>query len=229
MTVYRKRMGLSAYSYARSIENHLSKRGNESEEWDLINESREDEPDVEDPDYIIPGTTLTVQQHALLKDTKERAEQLARHDTKYRVLLRHLRELVQPGHRKVIICTQFQDIQDHLVDRLTNDAQKSVTRISGQDARFPGPTREERIRSFQDSGEGILICTETAAESLNLQFCTALVNYDIPWNPMTLEQRIGRIDRIRQERDTIDVINLFYANTAEYDAYRVMGEQDEGH
>ena len=100
-----------------------------------------------------------------------------------------------------------------------------MTRISGQDARFPGPPREERIRAFRDAGEGILICTETAAESLNLQFCTALVNYDIPWNPMTLEQRIGRIDRIGQERETIDVINLFYAETAEYDAYRIMGNR----
>ena len=100
-----------------------------------------------------------------------------------------------------------------------------MTRISGQDARIPGPSREERIRAFRNAEDGILICTETAAESLNLQFCTALVNYDVPWNPMTLEQRIGRIDRIGQERETIDVINLFYADTAEYDAYRIMGNR----
>ena len=61
--------------------------------------------------------------------------------------------------------------------------------------------------------------------ALDIQFCTALVNYDVPWNPMTLEQRIGRIDRIGQERETIDVINLFYADTAEYDAYRIMGNR----
>ena len=61
--------------------------------------------------------------------------------------------------------------------------------------------------------------------TLDIQFCTALVNYDVPWNPMTLEQRIGRIDRIGQERETIDVINLFYADTAEYDAYRIMGNR----
>ena len=100
-----------------------------------------------------------------------------------------------------------------------------MTRISEQDAHLPGPTREERIKAFRESERGILVCTETAAESLNLQFCTALVNYDVPWNPMTLEQRIGRIDRIGQERETIDVINLFYADTAEYDAYRIMGNR----
>ena len=222
MTVYRKRLGSSAHSYACSIQNHLDRREEDAEEWELIQQSADEDPDVEDPDYILPGTTLTARQHTLLVETKERAQQLARHDTKYQRLLSHLARLEQAGHRKIIIFTQFQDTQDYLADRLTNRGGKSVTRISGQDARILGPPREERIRAFRDAEEGILICTETAAESLNLQFCTALVNYDVPWNPMTLEQRIGRIDRIGQERETIDVINLFYADTAEYDAYRIM-------
>ena len=225
MTVYRKRLGSSAHSYACSIQNHLDRREENEEEWELISQSPDEDQDVEDPDYILPGTTLTNRQHDLLVETKERAQELARHDTKYQRLLRHLGRLEQAGHHKIIIFTQFQDTQDYLVDRLTNRSGKSVTRISGQDARFPGPPREERIGAFRDSAEGILICTETAAESLNLQFCTALVNYDIPWNPMTLEQRIGRIDRIGQARQTIDVINLFYADTAEYDAYRIMGNR----
>ena len=222
MTTYRKRLGSSAHSYASSIQKHLDRREEDKEEWDLVSRPGDEEPDIEDPDYILPGTTLTVGQRALLIETKERAQQLARHDTKYHRLLTHLGRLEHDGHRKIIIFTQFQDTQDYLVDRLTNGANKSVTAISGQDARSPGPPREERMRAFRDAGEGILICTETAAESLNLQFCTALVNYDIPWNPMTLEQRIGRIDRIGQARQTIDVINLFYAKTAEYDAYRIM-------
>ena len=224
-SVYRKRLGSSAHSYACSIQNHLDRREEDEEEWELISQSQDEDPDVEDPDYILPGTTLTSRQHALLVETKDRAQQLARHDTKYQRLLRHLGRLEQAGHRKIIIFTQFQDTQDYIFDRLTNRGGKPVTRISGQDARFPGPPREERIRAFRDSEGGILICTETAAESLNLQFCTALVNYDVPWNPMTLEQRIGRIDRIGQERETIDVINLFYAETAEYDAYRIMGNR----
>ena len=222
MTTYRKRLGSSAHSYASSIQKHLDRREEDREEWNLVSRPGNEEPDIEDPDYILPGTTLTVGQRALLVETKERAQQLARHDTKYQRFLTHLGRLEHDGHRKIIIFTQFQDTQDYLVDRLTNGANKSVTAISGQDARSPRPSREERMRAFRDADEGILICTETAAESLNLQFCTALVNYDIPWNPMTLEQRIGRIDRIGQARQTIDVINLFYAKTAEYDAYRIM-------
>ena len=225
MTTYRKRLGSSAHSYASSIQKHLDRREENKEEWDLISRSVDEELDVEDPDYILPGTTLTIGQRALLLETKERAQQLARHDTKYQRFLTHLGRLEHDGHRKIIVFTQFQDTQDYLVDRLTNGANKSVTAISGKDARSPGPPREERMRAFRDADEGILICTETAAESLNLQFCTALVNYDIPWNPMTLEQRIGRIDRIGQTRQTIDVINLFYAETAEYDAYRIMNRR----
>ena len=225
MTTYRKRLGSSAHSYASSIQKHLERREEDKEEWGLISRSVDEELDVEDPDYILPGTTLTIGQRALLMETKERAQQLARHDTKYQRFLTHLGRLEHDGHRKIIIFTQFQDTQDYLVDRLTNGANKSVTAISGQDARSSGPPREERMRAFRDADAGILICTETAAESLNLQFCTALVNYDIPWNPMTLEQRIGRIDRIGQTRQTIDVINLFYADTAEYDAYRIMNRR----
>ena len=70
-----------------------------------------------------------------------------------------------------------------------------------------------------------MLCTETAAESLNFQFCSAIVNYDIPWNPMRLEQRIGRIDRIGQERAFIRIIHLFYRNTVEFDAYTAMEER----
>ena len=71
----------------------------------------------------------------------------------------------------------------------------------------------QRIKALRDATAGLLICTETASESLNLQFCTAMVNYDIPWNPMTIEQRIGRIDRIGQERPDVDIVNLFYEDT----------------
>ena len=82
--------------------------------------------------------------------------------------------------------------------------------------------RGERLAAFRKENQGILLCTETASESLNLQFCTAAVNHDIPWNPMTLEQRAGRIDRIGQERPVVDVVNLFYENTAEHDAYKAV-------
>lgn len=65
----------------------------------------------------------------------------------------------------------------------------------------------------------ILLCTDAAAEGLNFQFCGALVNYDMPWNPMRVEQRIGRIDRLGQDFETIRIVNLHYEDTVETDVY----------
>ena len=65
----------------------------------------------------------------------------------------------------------------------------------------------------------VLICTDAAAEGLNLQTADVLVNFDLPWNPMKVEQRIGRIDRIGQEHTNIYVLNLCYVDSAEHIVY----------
>jgi SNF2 family DNA or RNA helicase len=67
-----------------------------------------------------------------------------------------------------------------------------------------GLDREEktrRINEFKSGNADILISTDTGAEGLNFQFCRNLINYDLPWNPMSVEQRIGRLDRIGQKRE----------------------------
>jgi superfamily II DNA/RNA helicase len=69
----------------------------------------------------------------------------------------------------------------------------------------------------------LLIATDAAGEGLNLQFCGALVNFDLPWNPMKVEQRIGRIDRIGQAHSEIAIVNLAYKDTVEADVYMALG------
>ena len=224
MTTYRKRLGSSPYAYAQTIRNHLARRENETEEWRFLAAATAEELDGDDPDAALPGAALPLPQRELLEDTANRAMQLRPDDTKYQALLAELAALAAAGHRKIIIFTQFRDTQLYLENRLTQ-AGRAVTCLSGQDATDGGPPREERIKRLIAAASGVLLCTETAAESLNLQFCTAMVNYDIPWNPMTLEQRIGRIDRIGQQRERVDIIHLFYADTAEYDAYQAMEER----
>ena len=71
----------------------------------------------------------------------------------------------------------------------------------------------------------VLLCTEAAAEGLNFQFCGALINYDMPWNPMKVEQRIGRIDRLGQQHGVIRIVNLHYEGTVETDVYRALRER----
>lgn len=70
-----------------------------------------------------------------------------------------------------------------------------------------------------------MIATDAAAEGLNFQFCGALINYDMPWNPMRVEQRIGRIDRLGQKFEDIRIINLHYEDTVETDVYRALGQR----
>ncbi len=67
------------------------------------------------------------------------------------------------------------------------------------------------------------MCTDAAGEGLNLQFAGVLVNYDLPWNPMKVEQRIGRIDRLGQERPVVRVLNFAYKDTVEQDVFFTVG------
>src|SRR5690606_32665390 len=72
--------------------------------------------------------------------------------------------------------------------------------------------RAQIIEDFrQDEGARIIVSTEVGSEGLDLQFCNAVVNYDLPWNPMRVEQRIGRIDRYGQSSPKVAVVSL-YAN-----------------
>ena len=83
-------------------------------------------------------------------------------------------------------------------------------------------SRDEAKRRFRDGEADVLLCTDAAAEGLNFQFCGALVNYDMPWNPMRVEQRIGRIDRLGQAHRVIRIVNLHYEGTVETDVYRAL-------
>ncbi len=116
---------------------------------------------------------------------------------------------------KLLIFTEFKETLDFLVDQLRRWGLR-VTQIHGGmkigDRDTPG-TRLWTEREFREKAQ-ILVATEAAGEGINLQFCWLMVNYDIPWNPMRLEQRIGRIHRYGQERDCL-ISNFVAANTRE--------------
>ena len=85
---------------------------------------------------------------------------------------------------------------------------------------------EER-RQVQEQFAGparVLVSTDAGGEGLNLQFCHVVINYDLPWNPMCLEQRIGRVDRIGQEH-VVRALNFMLEDTIEYRVYDVLQEK----
>ena len=225
MTTYRKRLGSSPRAFAQTCQNHLKRQQFDADAWREL-DGLEDE-DLEDvPDSPLPGVALTHHAASRLWDAVHSTRNLERRDTKFAELRRRLKDLTADGHRKIIIFTQFRDTMRYLEERLAQCGYGLIVGLSGQDDPAKG-SRAQRIKTLRDADAGLLICTETASESLNLQFCSAMINYDIPWNPMTLEQRIGRIDRIGQARPVVDIVNLFYAGTAEWDAYEAMLERLE--
>ena len=86
-----------------------------------------------------------------------------------------------------------------------------------------GPEKDTAVTAFRDSVP-MLLCSESGGEGRNLQFCNTLINFDIPWNPMAIEQRIGRIDRIGQAREVF-VFNLATAGTIEDQVLRILDEK----
>ena len=104
--------------------------------------------------------------------------------------------LKQNPKEKILIYTKHPSTVEYMVEKLQPYNLK-ITQFKG------GLTREEkaqRITEFKYKSQ-VLICTDAGAEGLNLQFCKILINYDLPWNPMSVEQRIGRLDRIGQKND----------------------------
>jgi SNF2 family DNA or RNA helicase len=86
-----------------------------------------------------------------------------------------------------------------------------------------GPEKDEAISRFRDSAP-VLLSTESGGEGRNLQFCNTLINFDLPWNPMSIEQRIGRIHRIGQTRDVF-VFNLVVQDTLEEYVLKILDEK----
>ena len=91
------------------------------------------------------------------------------------------------------------------------------------DGSMSGPEKDAAVAAFRDSVP-ILLCSESGGEGRNLQFCNTLINFDIPWNPMAIEQRIGRIDRIGQQREVF-VFNLATSGTIEDQVLRILDEK----
>lgn len=109
----------------------------------------------------------------------------------------------------------------------TNLYQEWVKKHSGESVVTGSRSADIRaalIEEFQDRGS-ILIATESAAEGVNLQFCSLIVNYDLPWNPQRVEQRIGRCHRYGQKHDVVVVNFLNKRNEADQRVYELLAEK----
>ncbi|MHA1249100.1 MAG: helicase-related protein [Candidatus Helarchaeota archaeon] len=138
-------------------------------------------------------------------------------DRKYFKLKQLIIEEKKNGINHFIIFVKFIETQKYLQNRLDEDLDEYIYCINGT---MNINDRQEQINDFKKNG-GILISTEVSGEGMNLQFCNYLINYDLPWNPMKLEQRIGRIDRIGQTK-IVFVRNLIYKDTVSERKYNAL-------
>ena len=231
LTCYRQRLASSPYALRCSLE-RLRERmaGARVRLGELLDaDDLADVPELEDEE-LEPGETLLFSLEALrgLDELLSEVERIAV-DSKL-ARLHDVLDRLGREYDRVIVFTQYADTMDYVRQALLQRTAR-IGSFSGRGAEVYDPAAgafveiskdDLQARFRQDGGISILVCTNAAAEGLNLQVCGAMVNYDIPWNPMRLEQRIGRIDRIGQAHGKVQVYNLVATPSVEDDVYSAL-------
>jgi superfamily II DNA or RNA helicase len=149
------------------------------------------------------------------------------HDGGHESKFDKLREVLTDSRfigEKFIVFTEHRDTLEFLVRRLGGMGYTGqIAQIHGG---MPYLQREEEVERFRkpldQGGARFLICTDAAGEGINLQFCWIMINYDVPWNPARLEQRMGRIHRYGQKHDPVVITNLVAPSTREGKVLKVL-------
>ncbi len=238
MSLYQRRLASSTYALRHSLENRAKrleeglKRAHElarlappelptPEELEEMEES--EQARLEE---MLEAITLTGNAEQIREEVKElgqfAAQAKAVEDSGAEAKLSRLKELLQKegffdhADKRLLLFTEFKDTLDYLMGRLKGWG-FSVVCIHGSmkpGSRDEAGTRLYAEQQFRDGNIQVLVATEAAGEGINLQCCNILFNYDIPWNPNRLEQRMGRIHRYGQRKDCL-IFNFVATNTIE--------------
>ena len=133
--------------------------------------------------------------------------------------------------RPALVFTEYADTLTYLRDSLVDYYGPRLGCYSGDGGavwdggKWKGITKDAITKALRAGELSVLICTDAASEGLNLQAAGAVINYDLPWNPSKVEQRIGRIDRIGQQYPEIRVVNLFLKDSVDERVYAVLRQR----
>jgi superfamily II DNA or RNA helicase len=224
LTIYRKRLSSSFAALARSLQGRLDRQVDD-DQFDLEESGEEvDADEVKGNEDMARRLLESNAIRDILADLKTLPI-----DSKARALRDELTQLAADGYQQTMVFTGYTDTMDGLRDWLANQTGREVICFSGRGGEIRLPdgawklvSRAEIKKRFREGQGDILLCTDAAAEGLNFQFCGSLINYDMPWNPMRVEQRIGRIDRLGQKFDSIKIVNLHYHDTVETEVYLAL-------
>ena len=135
-------------------------------------------------------------------------------DAKFEELLRIIDEVFRHGTKKIVIFALFRKTLKYLQIRFKQHGFGTLM-IHGM-----VENRIDILDEFKNNPNAhILLSSEVGSEGLDMQFCNSMVNYDLPWNPMVVEQRIGRIDRFGQKSPTVNIYNVIVADSIQEDIY----------
>lgn len=223
LTVYRRRLTSSWAAIRATLARRLVNEAPETDD-DLLEEAEQ----VTGQD-VLPIVPLTVTTADELRRFIAEIDRVT--DSKFERLLADLDDARSRG-RRTIVFTQFTDTLDALRDRLVGRYRSELATFTGAGGRvwdeaegWQPMTRQELVEAVRTGRVTVLLATDAASEGLNLQACDHLVNYDMPWNPMRAEQRIGRIDRIGQESPSVEVRNYFIPGTVEERVYERLARR----
>lgn len=246
MAMLQRRFASSIYAVRRSLERMKEKRekiladpdgyrqdqinSRLPDDFDELPEDEQQEIIAKLEDVVASADPVALREDILQLDRLIRqAKQLEAREVESKLL--KLKEVLTSNRvfddpkMKLLIFTEHKDTLDYLTGKL-QDWGLSLTQIHGGmkigDRDMPG-SRINAERLFKEERQ-MLVATEAAGEGINLQFCWFMINYDIPWNPVRLEQRMGRIHRYGQEKDCL-IFNFVATNTREGRVFQKLFER----
>ena len=239
MTIYRRRLASSFAALRQTLQDRYARLDQPQAtgpdelhlDEDLPQDERQDETLEVAEAATLEAAALKVEEKDRIKSLLKMIAQLGT-DTKARVLVDELQAAFADGYTSALVFTQYTDTMDYLKEHLAEKLKMNLACFSGRggerrDSQGAWVTcsKEQIKRMLREGKIDVLVCTDAAGEGLNLQSCGVLINADLPWNPMKVEQRIGRIDRIGQKHPTVRIVNLAYAGTVEADVYFALSER----
>ncbi|MEV8531344.1 SNF2-related protein [Streptomyces sp. NPDC051211] len=228
MTVYRRRLTSSFHAIRASLQRRLDALSRGAMLQALLDDddrlTTEDDTLFEVANLDVRGELLGAEL-AELRSFIEDLDHRRGDDSKLKQLIKDLDE-TWSTYDSVVIFTQYTDTMDFLRDHLAAVYGRIAT-YSGRGGEVYDPASEtwrtiskaELKTRFREKEVRVLIGTDSMSEGLNLQTCGRLINYDVPWNLMRVEQRIGRVDRINASYPVVSISNYFYADTVEQRVY----------
>lgn len=208
MTTIRRQAASCLYGLAPFLEDILSRHLDE-----LSWEEADDTETVPQGDAINP---MQLQIQTIL----EHARALDPHDPKLEALRTIIRDKQSLANNKVMLFSSFRHTLQYLYTHLSADGFR-VGMVHGGTADEERVDLRERFEKPREDADSLdlLLFSEIGCEGLDYQFCDCIVNYDLPWNPMRVEQRIGRIDRNGQKSESVAIINLITPGTVDAEIY----------